>query len=55
MGPDYTVTSLTRALGWTEAKVTEAGETLRLLSLETDDGVRSAPHFSSKMGSWWRD
>lgn len=39
IGPCYTTTSLARALGWTEAKVTAAGETLRLLALETDDGV----------------
>lgn len=45
IGPCYTTTSLARTLGWTEAKVTEAGETLRLLALETVDGVTLYPAF----------
>lgn len=45
IGPCYTTTSLARALGWTEAKVAEAGETLQLLVLQTDDGVTLYPAF----------
>lgn len=45
IGPCYTTTSLARALGWTEAKVAQAGETLQLLVLETDEGVTLYPAF----------
>lgn len=51
VGPCYTTTSLARTLGWTESEVTEAGETLRLLVLETDDGVTLYPTFQLHEGS----
>lgn len=43
IGPCYTTTSMARTLGWTESKVAQAGETLQLLVLETDDGVTLYP------------
>ena len=45
IGPCYTVASMARALGWTEAGVIEAGRTLRLLMLLTDDNVYLFPAF----------
>ncbi|WP_091232174.1 hypothetical protein [Microbacterium sp. 3J1] len=45
IGPCYTTTGLARTLGWTEAKVADAGETLQLLVLETGDGVTLYPAF----------
>lgn len=45
VGPCYTVTSIARTLGWTEAEVVEAGRTLRLLMLETEDNVHLFPAF----------
>jgi hypothetical protein len=45
VGPCYTVASMARTLGWTEARVTEAGDTLRLLALEASDGVTLYPAF----------
>ncbi|WP_282847556.1 hypothetical protein [Microbacterium oxydans] len=51
IGPCYTVASMARALGWTEAEVMEAGRTLRLLMLVTDDGVHLFPAFQLRDGS----
>lgn len=45
VGPCYTVTSMARTLGWTEAEVMEAGNDLRLLMLRTDDDVHLFPSF----------
>ncbi|WP_417503833.1 hypothetical protein [Microbacterium sp.] len=50
VGPCYTVTSMARALGRAEMEITEAGETLRLLALETDDGVTLYPAFQLRDG-----
>lgn len=49
-GPCYTVTSIARTLGWTEAEVFEAGNDLRLLMLQTDDGVALFPSFQLQDG-----
>ncbi|KJL30498.1 hypothetical protein [Microbacterium oxydans] len=45
VGPCYTVSSVARALGWSEEEVMEGGRTLRLLMLHTDDGVYLFPSF----------
>ena len=45
IGPCYTVASMERILGWTEIEVVEAGRTLRLLALDTDDGITLYPAF----------
>lgn len=45
VGPCYTLASLARTLGWTEAKVNEAAESLALLRLTTSDGVELYPAF----------
>ena len=45
VGPCYTAASLARALGWTEPAVTEAADSLSLLELTTDDGVKLYPVF----------
>jgi len=42
---------MARTLGWTEAEVMEAGRTLRLLMLVTDDGVHLFPAFQLRDGS----
>lgn len=44
-GPCYTVSSMARALGWTEAEVIEGGDHLRLLMLRTTDDVLLFPAF----------
>lgn len=51
VGPCYTVTSMARTLGWTEAEVTDAGNDLRLLMLTTDDGVDLFPSFQLHDGN----
>lgn len=45
VGPCYTVTSMARTLGWTEAEVLEAGREFRLLMLRTEDDVLLFPSF----------
>lgn len=45
VGPCYTVRSMARTLGWTEAEVMKAGNDLRLLMLHTDDDVNLFPSF----------
>lgn len=45
VAPCYTVTSMARALGWTEVDVVEAGAQLRLLMLRTDNDVVLFPSF----------
>lgn len=50
VGPCYTVTSMARVLGWTEAEVIEEGDDLRLLMLTTDDGVDLFPSFQLQGG-----
>lgn len=50
VGPCYTVTSIARTLGCTEAEVIEAGNDLRLLMLTTDDGVELFPSFQLQGG-----
>ncbi|KJL25031.1 MULTISPECIES: hypothetical protein [Micrococcales] len=45
VGPCYTVTSMARTLGRTEAEVMEAGNDLSLLMLRTEDGVYLFPVF----------
>lgn len=45
VGPCYTVASVARTLGWTEAEVMEAGNDLRLLLLHSDDDVYLYPSF----------
>ena len=52
VGPCYTVVSMARALEWTEAEVVEAGRTLRLLMLLTDDDVHFFPAFQLREGRW---
>ena len=51
IGPCYTVGSMARTLGWTEAEVMEAGRTLRLLMLVIVDGVHLFPAFQLRDGS----
>lgn len=50
IGPCYTVANMARTLGWTEAEVVEAGHTLRLLMLLTDDDVYLFPAFQLRDG-----
>ncbi|MGI0522137.1 hypothetical protein ABY45_16320 [Microbacterium maritypicum] len=50
VGPSYTVASMARTLGWTEAEILEAGADLRLLMLRTDDGVDLFPAFQLQDG-----
>lgn len=50
VGPCYTVTSMARALGWTEVEVVDAGNDLRLLMLHTDDGIDLCPRFQLQDG-----
>ncbi|MCV0335257.1 hypothetical protein [Microbacterium sp.] len=50
IGPCYTVASMARTLRWTEAEVVEAGHTLRLLMLLTDDDVYLFPAFQLRDG-----
>lgn len=45
VGPCYTEASIRRTLGWTSEQVAAAVESLSLLELETDDGVRLYPAF----------
>jgi hypothetical protein len=45
IGQCYTAASLARTLGWTEAKVDEAAESLALLRMTTSDGVQLFPAF----------
>lgn len=45
VGPCYTTASLARTLGWTEAAVTEAADSLALLKLTTSDEVELYPAF----------
>ncbi len=45
VGPCYTTASMARALGWSETEVSQAGDSLRLLKLETDEGVALFPSF----------
>ncbi|WP_144796584.1 hypothetical protein [Microbacterium paludicola] len=50
IGPCYRSTSLARALGWTDVQVTEAAAALRILELQTDDGVLLYPAFQVNDG-----
>ncbi|MCK8468266.1 hypothetical protein M0722_13785 [Microbacterium sp. KSW4-16] len=50
VGPCYTVTSMARTLGWSEADVLEAGDDLSLLMLRTEDGVDLFPSFQLQDG-----
>lgn len=50
VGPCYTVTSMARTLGCTEAEVMAAGNDLRLLMLHTDDDVYLFPSFQLQAG-----
>lgn len=50
IGPCYTVASMARALGWTDAEVMDAGHTLRLLMLVSDDDVCLFPAFQLRDG-----
>ncbi|WP_314651218.1 hypothetical protein [uncultured Microbacterium sp.] len=50
VGPCYTVASMARTLGWTEAEVLAAGNDLRLLILRTEDGVDLFPSFQLQDG-----
>lgn len=50
IGPCYTVTSMARTLGWTEAEVMDAAASLRLLMLHTSDGVDLFPAFQLHHG-----
>lgn len=45
VGPCYTVASMARALGWTEAEVVAAGESLHVLMLRTSDDAALFPSF----------
>ncbi|WP_336644611.1 hypothetical protein [Microbacterium sp. USHLN186] len=45
VGPCYTTVSVARTLGWTEAMVNEAVDSLALLRLTTSDGVQLYPAF----------
>ena len=51
VGPCYTVASMARTLGWSEADVVEAGKQLRLLMLCTEDDVRLFPLFQLHNGT----
>jgi hypothetical protein len=50
VGPCYSVTSMARVLGWTEAEVMNAANDLRLLMLTTDDGMAVFPSFQLQDG-----
>lgn len=50
VGPCYTTASIRRTLRWTSAQVAAAVESLSLLELETDDGVRLYPAFQIAEG-----
>lgn len=50
VGPCYTAASLARTLGWTEAKVNMAADSLALLRLTTSDGVELYPAFQVQDG-----
>ncbi|WP_417540986.1 hypothetical protein [Microbacterium maritypicum] len=50
VGPCYTVASMARTLGWSEAEVVEGGKALRLLMLRTDDDVLLFPAFQLHNG-----
>ncbi|MFK0242068.1 hypothetical protein ACIQTX_14535 [Microbacterium sp. NPDC090281] len=50
VGPCYTVTSMARTLGWTEAEVMKAANDLQLLMLHTDDDVDLFPAFQLQDG-----
>lgn len=50
VGPCYTVASMARTLGWTEAEVVEAGDELRLLMLRATDGAILFPAFQLQDG-----
>ncbi|MFJ3473456.1 hypothetical protein ACIPJ1_11015 [Microbacterium maritypicum] len=45
IGPCYTLASMARALGWTEAEVVDRGLALQLLMLRSDEGVLLFPAF----------
>lgn len=45
VGPCYTTASLARTLGWTEAMVSEAVDSLSLLRVTTSDGIDLYPAF----------
>lgn len=51
VGPCYTVISMARTLGWTEAEVLAAGDELRLLMLQTDGHVYLFPSFQLHDGN----
>ncbi|WP_292787399.1 MULTISPECIES: hypothetical protein [unclassified Microbacterium] len=51
IGPCYTLSSMARALGWTEAAVAAGGESFQLLMLTTDEGVLLFPAFQLKDGA----
>lgn len=55
VGPCYTTASLARTLGWTEAKVNEAADSLALLRLTTSDAVDLYPAFQIWNGEPARD
>lgn len=50
IGPCYTPTSLARALGWSEAEVAAAAETLGVLELDTKEGALLYPAFQVREG-----
>lgn len=50
VGPCYTMASMARTLGWTEAEVLEAGRELRVLMLRTADDVYLFPAFQLQDG-----
>lgn len=45
IGPCYTVTSMARVLGWSEAEVARAGASLEVLALDTEEGRSLYPAF----------
>lgn len=51
IGACYSVRSMARVLGWTEAEVVDAGNDRRLLMLRADDGALLLPAFQLKDGS----
>lgn len=50
VGPCYTLSSMARTLGWTEAGVIDGGNSLRLLMFTSDDGVLLFPALQLKAG-----
>lgn len=50
VGPCYTLTSIARVLGWTDADVTAAATTLDVLELVTDEGTLLYPAFQVREG-----